>query len=200
VDARLKEHFGDVMIEDMPLPFFAVSTNLTQGTFRVHTSGLLRNVLRASIALPGILPPVVADDQVLVDGAVLNNFPVDVMRDAQRGRIIGVDVAQAPEGLKPDEFRAPPGFFGWTARKGFSAPPPIANLLMRAATVSINPNAHRELTDLLIVPEIEGVELRDWKDYERAVEAGYASTRQALDDLKGPLAAIIRSSAAAAAD
>jgi NTE family protein len=200
VDARLKEHFGDVMIEDMPLPFFAVSTNLTQGAYRVHASGLLRNVLRASIALPGILPPVVADDQVLVDGAVLNNFPVDVMRDAQRGRIIGVDVAQAPVGLKPDEFRAPPGFFGWTLRNGFSAPPPIANLLMRAATVSINPNAHRELTDLLIVPEIEGVELRDWKDYERAVEAGYNATRQALDELKGPLAAIIRSSAAAAAD
>jgi NTE family protein len=85
-------------------------------------------------------------------------------------------------------------------RNGFSAPPPIANLLMRAATVSINPNAHRELTDLLIVPEIEGVELRDWKDYERAVEAGYNATRQALDELKGPLAAIIRSSAAAAAD
>jgi NTE family protein len=64
----------------------------------------------------------------------------------------------------------------------------------------MNPNAHRELTDLLIVPEIEGVELRDWKDYERAVEAGYESTRHALDGLKGPLAAIIRSSAAAAAD
>ena len=182
------------------MPFFAVSTNLTLGAYRVHTSGLLRDVLRATIALPGILPPVVFDNQVLVDGAVLNNFPVDVMRDTQRGRIIGVDVAQAPEGLKPDEFRHPPGFFGWTSKRGFSAPPPIANLLMRAATVSMNPNAHRELTDLLIVPEIEGVELRDWKDYERAVEAGYNATRQALDELKGPLAAIIRSSAAAAAD
>ena len=200
VDQRLKEHFGDVMIEDLALPFFAVSTNLTQGTYRVHTSGMLRQILRATIALPGILPPVVFDNQVLVDGAVLNNFPVDVMRDAQRGRIIGVDVAQAPEGLKPDEFRHPPGFFGWTSKNGFSAAPPIANLLMRAATVSMNPNAHRELTDLLIVPEIEGVELRDWKDYERAVEAGYTATRQALDELKGPLAAIIRSSAAAAAD
>ncbi len=78
--------------------------------------------------------------------------------------------------------------------------PPIANLLMRAATVSVNPNAHRELTDMLVVPEMEGVELRDWKDYERAVEAGYESTRKALDELKGPLASIIRSSTAAAAD
>ncbi|MBI1358873.1 MAG: cyclic nucleotide-binding domain-containing protein [Alphaproteobacteria bacterium] len=200
VDARLKEHFDDLMIENLSIPFFAVSTNLTQGTYRVHASGLLRDALRASVALPGILPPIVADNQVLVDGAVLNNFPVDVMRDAQRGRIIGVDVAQAPEGLAPDEFRHPPSFFGWTAQRGFSAAPPIANLLMRAATVSVNPNAHRDLTDMLVVPEMEGVELRDWKDYERAVAAGYEATRKALDELKGPLAAIIRSSSATAAD
>lgn len=200
VDARLKEHFGDIMIEDMALPFFAVSTNLTQGMFRVHASGLLRDALRASISLPGILPPIVSDNQVLVDGAVLNNFPVDVMRDTQRGRIIGIDVAESPEGLSPEEFKRPPGFFGWTARKGFSAAPPIANLLMRAATISINPNAHRDLTDMLIVPELKGVELRDWKDYERAVAAGYAAARKALDGLKGPLASIIRTTAAATAD
>jgi NTE family protein len=196
VDARLKEHFDDLLIEDLDLPFFAVSTNLTQGTFRVHTQGLLRDALRATISLPGILPPVVSDNQVLVDGAVLNNFPVDVMRDVHRGRIIGVDVAQAPEGLSAEEFVNPPGFFGWTAAHGFRAPPPIANLLMRAATVSINPNVHRGLTDLLIAPELQGVELRDWRDYEPAVEAGYQDMKRALSELKGPLAAIIRGNAA----
>jgi NTE family protein len=200
VDARLKEHYGDALIEDMQIPFFAVSTNLTQGTFQVHTHGLLRDALRATISLPGILPPIVSENQVLVDGAVLNNFPVDVMRNVHRGRIIGVDVAQAPEGLAADEFVNPPGFLGWTAAKGFSAPPPIANLLMRAATVSINPNAHRDLTDLLIAPELEGIELRDWKDYDEAVEAGYDATREALAGLKGPLASIIRGNYGVAAE
>lgn len=195
VDNRLKEHFGERMIEDLPIPFFSVSTNLTQGAFRVHTEGLLREALRATIALPGILPPIVSDRQVLVDGAVLNNFPVDVMRDVHRGRIIGVDVAQAPEGLSPDEFIDPPGFFRWTSGHGFKAPPPIANLLMRAATVSVNPNAHRNLTDLLIAPELPGIELRDWKKYDPAVEEGYESMKAALADLKGPLAAIIRNNA-----
>lgn len=196
VDARLREHFGDQLIEDLEHPYFAVSTNLTQGTFRVHTQGLLRDALRATISLPGILPPVVSENQVLVDGAVLNNFPVDVMRDMHRGRIIGVDVAQAPEGLSADEFINPPGFFGWTASHGFRAPPPIANLLMRAATVSINPNAHRGLTDILVAPELQGVELRDWRDYEPAVEAGYQEMKKALSELKGPLAAIIRGNVA----
>jgi NTE family protein len=70
VDARLKEHFGEVQIEDLPVPYFSVSTNLTQGTFQVHTEGLLRDALRATISLPGILPPVVSHKQVLVDGAL----------------------------------------------------------------------------------------------------------------------------------
>ena len=200
VDARLKEHFGDSLIEDLELPFFAVSTNLTQGTFQVHTSGLLREALRASISLPGILPPVVSDRQVLVDGAVLNNFPVDVMRETHRGRIIGVDVAVAPEALSADDFINPPGFLGWTLRHGFKSPPPIANLLMRAATVSINPNQHRGLTDILVAPEMKGIELRDWKDYAPAVESGYEAMKQALADLKGPLAQIIRGNVVATGD
>ncbi len=200
VDARLKEHFGERAIEDLCTPFFAVSTNLTQGSFQVHTEGLLREALRASISLPGLLPPVVSQRQVLVDGAVLNNFPVDVMREMHRGRIIGVDVAVAPEALSADDFINPPGFFGWAMRHGLKAAPPIANLLMRAATVSVDPNKHRALTDILIVPEIKGVELRDWKEYDAAVDAGYQDMKNALADVKGPLAQIIRGNAAAVAD
>lgn len=200
VDARLKEHFDDVMIEDLKIPFFAVSTNLTQGSYQVHTEGMLREALRASISLPGILPPVVSQKQVLVDGAVLNNFPVDVMREMHRGRIIGVDVAEAPTGLAPDDFIDPPGFLCWTLRHGFKSAPPIANLLMRAATISINPAQNRNITDILIVPEMKDIELRDWKEYEPAVEAGYNDMRKALADVKGPLAQIIRGNAAALGD
>lgn len=200
VDARLKEHFDDVLIEDLHTPFFAVSTNLTQGSFQVHTQGLLRDALRATISLPGILPPVVSDHQVLVDGAVLNNFPVDVMREVHRGRIIGVDVAAAPEGLSADDFINPPGFFGWTMKHGLKSAPPIANLLMRAATVSINPNQHRAITDILIAPELNGVELRDWKKYDQTVQEGYDSMKQALADVRGPLAQIIQRNVIATAD
>ena len=181
VDNRLKEHFGEAEIGDLALPFFAVSTNLTDGAFRVHRSGVLRKALRATISLPGILPPVVDSGEVLVDGAVLNNFPVDVMRDFHRGAVIGCDVARAPEGLDASEFKESRGFFSWVFEHGFSAPPPIAGLLMRTATLNINPNAGRELTDMLILPELEGIELRDWKAYDAAVEAGYNAAIKALD-------------------
>ena len=186
VDSRLKEHFGEAEIGDLELPFFAVSTNLTDGAYRVHRQGLLRRALRATIALPGILPPVIDEGEVLVDGAVLNNFPSDVMRELQRGFVVGCDVARAPEGLDASEFVNAPGFFGWVARHGFSSAPPIAGLLMRSATVSVNPNAGRELVDVLVLPELKNIELRDWKAYDSAVEAGYQAAMTALkqSDLK----------------
>ncbi|MEE2930424.1 MAG: patatin-like phospholipase family protein [Pseudomonadota bacterium] len=182
VDARLKEHFGGAEIGDLELPFFAVSTNLTDGAYRVHRQGLLRHALRASIALPGILPPVIEEGEVLVDGAVLNNFPTDVMRELQRGFVVGCDVARAPEGLDASEFVNAPNFFGWVAKHGLASAPPIAGLLMRSATVSVNPNAGRELVDVLVLPELKDIELRDWKAYDEAVEAGYLAAKTALKE------------------
>ncbi len=186
VDLRLKEHFGDAEIGDLELPFFTVSTNLTDGAYRVHRQGLLRRALRATISLPGILPPVIDDGEVLVDGGVLNNFPTDVMRELQRGFVVGCDVSRVPEGLDSSEFVNPPGFLGWVAKHGFSSAPPIAGLLMRSATVSVNPTSGRELVDTLILPELKDIELRDWKAYDEAVDAGYQSAMKALkeSDLK----------------
>ena len=132
------------------------------------------------------------EGEVLVDGAVLNNFPSDVMRELQRGFVVGCDVARAPQGLDASEFIDPPGFLGWIAKYGLSTAPPIAGLLMRSATVSVNPNSGRELVDTLILPELKDIELRDWKAYDHAVEAGYTAAMAALkeSDLKSQCCAL----------
>jgi NTE family protein len=180
VDDRLMENFGETLIEDLEVPFFAISTNLISGTIRVHRGGLLRRALRASIALPGILPPVVeGDHSLLVDGAVLKNFPVDIMRDLHRGPIIGVDVARR-DGIDLEDFRDPPGFFGWVAAHGWQSPPPIASLLMRAATLAIDPWEGRSGADLLIAPEMPDIDMRDWKRFDEAVTSGYEAAVAAL--------------------
>ncbi|MGB1069119.1 MAG: patatin-like phospholipase family protein [Henriciella sp.] len=180
VDARLLEHFGNSEINDLEIPFFASSTSLSTGLVRVHRSGSLRAALRASISLPGILPPVVEDDQILVDGAVLNNFPADIMAKFHRGLTIGADVTRTDRGLKTESFIDPPGFFGWVARHGLSSMPPIAELLMRSATLTNDPTNGHEDVDALILPELGEIELRDWKAYDECVEAGYSAAMKAL--------------------
>lgn len=182
VNQRLVEHFGDTEIGDLRIPFFALSTNLTSGEAKLHRLGLLRQALRATISLPGILPPLVDGPDILVDGAVLDNFPVAAMRELHQGVIIGSDVSSLPDGLNREEFEKPLGFWAWVLRHGFSSPPPIAGLLMRAATIRDDRLAPRDLADVLVLPDLPDIELRDWKAYDGAVEAGYRAAMNSLKD------------------
>lgn len=194
VRERLARHFGDLQIADLWLPFFCVSSNLTTGAYQMHRSGLLRDALRATIALPGVLPPATTpDNNVLVDGAVMKNFPADLMRAAQLGPIVGVDVSRG-RSITADDVARPESVWRWIRSGQWRKGPPIVSLLMRAATVSTARDlaAAREATDLLIVPDLTGVEIRDWSAYEPAVEAGYRATIEALDKLDRPVTALRR--------
>jgi NTE family protein len=193
VGERLAQHFGDTEIADLWLPFFCLSSNLTQGAYHVHRRGLLRKALRATISLPGVLPPATDGNDVLVDGAVLNNFPTDVMRSAQLGPIVGVDVTGS-RSITADQVARPASAWRWFLSGEWRKGPPIVSLLMRAATVSTGRDliAAREATDVLIMPEMAGVEIRDWTAYAPAVKEGYAAAIEALDKLDGPVQAIRR--------
>lgn len=183
VDARLRENFGDVEISDLRRPFFCVSSNLTDGSVRIHRSGLLRDALRCSIAIPGLLPPIVEDGSVLVDGAVFNNFPIPELKALHRGANIGSDVTRTGA-LTTADFVDPPGFLRWVSKNGLSDPPPIASLLMRAATVTTIEQHTRMRTeaDILILPETD-LDIREWRRFDDAVIAGYDAATEALKDL-----------------
>ena len=80
-DRCLQALFGDTRIEDLPLPYFCVSSNLTRAKVVVHRTGPLWRAIRASGSLPGLVPPVVENGDLLYDGCLLNNLPLDLMRD-----------------------------------------------------------------------------------------------------------------------
>lgn len=187
VERLLQEAYGEVEIEDMPLPFFCISSNLTSGHVQIHRRGLLRRAIRASISIPGVMPPVVIDGQVLVDGAVLKNFPSDIMRQLNSGPIVGSDVSQA-RGVDPASLHHP-SWIRWILSGAWKKGPPIVSVLMRAATLVTDSELEgsRAKTDLLILPTPEGMDIRDWKAYDGPVEAGYAAAVAALSTLNGPV-------------
>ncbi|MBO9709660.1 MAG: patatin-like phospholipase family protein [Caulobacter sp.] len=193
VRTRLHEHFDDIEIADLWLPFFCVSSNLTSGAYHLHRQGVLRDALRASISLPGVLPPVADGTQVLVDGAVMKNFPADVMRAFQLGPIIGVDVTRG-RSITADDVDRPASLWRWLVSGEWRKGPPIVALLMRAATVSTGRDltASREASDVLITPKLDKIDIRDWKAFEPAVTAGYLAAGQALDGLGRPVTAMRR--------
>ena len=182
VNRLLREHFGQTVISALWRPFFAVSTNLTRGGLRVHRHGVLWRALRASIAIPGVLPPLLDDEEVLVDGGVVDNFPVDIMAGNGRGPIVGVDVGGAmalmPGTEVPLNRRGLMGFL----RPDPGRLPGIVSVLSRVGTVSstLQTSLAQAQLSLLIQPPIADVPLLDWQSFDRAVEAGYRATEAAI--------------------
>ena len=188
VAARLRENFGERCIEDLWLPFFCVASNLTSGRETVLRDGPLWQALRTTIAIPGLLPPIITEGEVLADGALLNNLPADIMAAMARGPIIGVDVTRYRS------LQARSRISRWWQRclvgRAYSGPG-IASLLMCAATISSDAQtrASRCHLDVLLEPPLTAVDMRDWRAYERAVSAGF---RYAMEQLPSIAAAVRR--------
>jgi NTE family protein len=180
VARRLDEHFGGIRIEDLWRPFFCVSANLTAGVLAVHRDGPLTPALRASVAIPGLLPPVTMDGEAHVDGGTMNYLPVDVMKPTC-GRVIAVDVASDPVLTPLGESGRRPSIRQFLRQR--RKIPPIVDLLVRAATVGTEAlaKASRDQADLLFRPPLETVDLLDWRACDRAIDMGY---RHAIDKLE----------------
>lgn len=173
---RLREAFGERDIEDLPIPFYCVSSDLTEGALEVHESGTLWRALRASSAIPGVLPPLFQHGRVLVDGGVIDNLPVAEMRQRVFGPIIASDVggeyrlpAQLDEDHLPPWWQLLPELFRPRSRPG------IGQILLRSGMVNavLTTQRARKLCKLLLSPPLEGIDLLDWNSFERAERAGY---------------------------
>ena len=92
--SELTEHVHDVEdFSKLPIPFFCIATNLENGDEIILDNGFLPEAIRASGSFPGLLTPVTIDNQVLVDGGIVDNFPVEKMKEKGVDYIIGVNVS-----------------------------------------------------------------------------------------------------------
>jgi NTE family protein len=187
----LREEFGPRDITDLALPFFCVTSNLTAGRAQAHREGPLWFWLRASSAIPGILPPVFHRGEVYVDGAVINNLPADIMHAQGVGEIVAVDIgADDVLHAEVEEFALPAWWqlawqrFVLRRRKR----PGILSILLRSGMVNAEAASleRRVQTSLLLDPPLQNIELLEWKAYERAIAAGYEYAQKMLGRANAP--------------
>lgn len=188
VSTLLREHFGDMKIEELAKPFFCISSDLTSGRVHEHRGGLLWRALRASVALPGILPPVAHHGHLLVDGGVMNNLPVDVMRARNVGPIIASDVTgEVDLTVRDNRYGERPVWsLLWQRMRGT---PSIVTILMRSGTVGSEAQRRvvREHADYIFEPPLPDLGLHDWKLFDRAVAEGYAHAQTMIEKNGMPL-------------
>ncbi|MGE4080929.1 MAG: patatin-like phospholipase family protein, partial [Reyranella sp.] len=169
VTRLLRTAFGDKEIEDLVLPFYCVTANLTTSNADIHTAGRLWRWLRASVAIPGVIPPFNEAGEVHVDGGVIDNFPVRAMRRQGRGMTIGVDIdtggALAAGAGVTEPWSAWQFFRRMIWKRNETLPiPSIVRILLRSALVASAARAaeDRAAADLLIVPPMNHLDLLDW--------------------------------------
>lgn len=177
----INEAFGEREFEDLILPFFCVSTNLTRSRLEVHRRGRVAEAVRASVAIPGVLPPVPRDDDLLVDAGLLNNLPADEMgKLGSIGTVIAVDVAPALGPRARSDFGL--SVSGWTAlrsRVGKGKPeyPGITSILLRSLMVASARDRNRIARtgdiDLLLDLDLRGVGLLEFDRVAEVAAAGY---------------------------
>jgi len=194
-DAELKRLFGAVEIEDLWLPFFAVSTNLSCFSLAIHRTGPLWRAIRASASIPVLLPPVyTCDGDMLVDGCLLDNVPVKVMRDLKQGPNVVVSF-KPPELDRFDvDYEALPSrtalmrlVLNPLRRDRLPEAPGLVTVLMRALMANRR-DFLRELAadDISLVPPIPaGIGFLDWHRHGELFQSASRWTRDEIAALAG---------------
>ncbi|PKN94048.1 MAG: hypothetical protein CVU44_06490 [Chloroflexi bacterium HGW-Chloroflexi-6] len=188
----LRELCGESQLEDAWRPFFCVSANLTRGEEQLHTSGLIWETVRASMAFPAVFAPILYNGDVLIDGGAANNVPVDRMRElCPTGTVIGVDLSTSSP--VNGQYNFGPSLSGWQVLfsrlnpfvKEIKAP----NLVDVVGGIVYSNNRYRlnevwRCADLLIHVPVEAYGLLEFDKYRQIIELGYQSTREQLQGFK----------------
>lgn len=188
--AMLNRMFGDGAIEELPLSYLCVSTDMVSGRLAVHRHGPLVEAVGASACLPGLLPPVSSGERLLVDGGVLNNLPVAELAAAGEGPLIAVDVTARYERSRTARRRPRSRALEGLVRRvitGESADlPKLAETLNRMVTLgSVDTTEEaRAHADVVIEPRVQGLGITAFADAARIIEAGRSAASEHLDEVR----------------
>jgi NTE family protein len=164
--SKLTAHVNNVEdFSKLPIPFFCVATNVETGKEVILDKGYLPRAITASGALPSLFSPVMIDDTMLVDGGVVNNYPVDEVRAKGMDLIIGVDVQ---DGLK-DRSKL---------RSAFDVLVQINNYRTVGAMVE-----KKAKTDIYIHPNIDEFTVVSFNEGRSIINSGFVTAQKFNSDL-----------------
>jgi NTE family protein len=172
--SMLTRIFADTHIEQLSRPYFCLSADLGSASPVVHRRGSVAAAIGASTAIPGVLPPKLADGRVLFDGSVLDNLPVSVMADEDEGPVVAIGV----------------GLSRWGGRGRGNRPlPGIMDTISRSALLggSQQQAESHQRAVMVIEPDPPDSGQMDFTHLAAILESGRAAVRSALAEHPGLL-------------
>jgi NTE family protein len=165
--SRLTKHVSHIKnFNDLPIPFFCIATNIETGKEIILNRGVLPQSMLASGALPTLYNPVEIDGELLIDGGVINNYPIEEVKRLGATIIIGVDVQ---DGLKSRE-----------ELKG------ATGMLTQIANYNMIEKMGNKIgqTDLYIKPDIKGFTVVSFEKGKTIIRKGVNAANKSIDDLQ----------------
>ncbi len=157
--AKLMLHINNIDdFSKLPIPFFCIATNVETGQPVVLDKGNLAQSVMASGAFPSLFQPVVINNQILIDGGVVNNYPVDELKAKGVDVIIGVDVQD-----------------GLATRKDLTSAPEILLQINNYRTIKAM-NVKSKKTDIYIKPNVEAFNVVSFDGVNELVNLGVEAT------------------------
>lgn len=152
-----KDYNRPMDFDDFEIPFRCIGTNIETGEEKIFDKGLLPQVLRASMSIPSIFTPFMIDDELYVDGGLVNNFPTDVVKEMGADIIIGVDVGAVL--YKKDEIKS------------------IFQILDQSSSFynARISRKNKKLCDIYIRPDISNVSAMDFDNVTEIIKKGTES-------------------------
>ena len=183
----MKEMFAESELEDIWVNSYCVSTNFSSSGTKVHDRGLISKMVRASIAIPGVFPPVVIDRQLHVDGGVVDNLPIEPMYRYPVRHIIAISLSGL-ESRQVDYAETPSAaMLIWdklTGKRKYKIPG-ISSLIVNSLT--LNSRQKQENTkakvSLYFEMDLKDVGLLDDKKWSHTIQKGYEQMKAFLENL-----------------
>lgn len=189
IDSAIVDSLGQhIDIEDLWKSYYCVTSNFSSASEAIHSRGHLAKIIRASVSIPGVLPPVMIGGELHIDGGTFNNFPTDVMQRAGASRIIGVNLLR--ERGQTYELDEVPGSLELMRdklrgkRKKFKLPS-LSSLLLNTSLMASYARHQQSLAlvDLQFAPVVYRFGMLDWSKFDQIIEVGYAHAMEQLEQL-----------------
>ena len=162
------------LIEDCIIPFACIASDLRSGQSVIFKSGQIRSAVEGSSAIPGFIPPVKYNGHILIDGAVSNNFPVDVVRDMGANFTIAIDVSlNFDENAKVNN---------------------VIDLVIRSTQITIRHLDHqlKKQADYVIRPDVGNVHWSEFNRVDELIQKGEEAAELVIPEIKKHLKRKIR--------
>ncbi|MBV6513693.1 MAG: putative NTE family protein [Ignavibacteriaceae bacterium] len=188
VNTALKEIFHETQMDDTWINFFTVASNISKISPEAIMSGPIWKAIRASLSLPALLPPVISNKEILVDGGIFNNVPIDMMKNFFKCRVIAINVSASPEySIIHDEFPGPLKYkFRRLIGKETGSYPGFFDIISKLTTIASSSKFEKDyhLAEIVLHPPVEKYDMMETDKLDEIMKVGYEYTISRIEEIK----------------